>query len=227
MDGKAKDWAGFNEKYFRILLKYIFLPLLMAGVVLFFFHNFIGILVIVGSCFVVVLGFILLIVLKPLIVKKYPESTVPQAGYPSQREAERRMAAADNSDYFGGDLPCAETGSAPQYRSSQVPAYDMQKAVKLASLLNSLGMTEAQILATPKNPFVPQIWRMAGLFLLFAVCTGVVIGLGERFLGNSPVVDTVSSILGILSTLFAYKVVDPIMSAIHFRKAKRLLSARH
>lgn len=260
MRNTKKDWDSLNEKYFHVLMKFIFMPLLLAGVAIFFLHSGIGILLMVGACFVLVLGVFLLVLLKPLLVKKYPEnlpsrsvpvsdpSLVVDTGKPYEALSKIHKLAVDR---FSGRVDEAivyifrnhETAEElntyveeftqaealfslkfiDRHISENVPREEIRRVVDLEFSLNAISMTEQQVLESRKNPFVAPAWRRAGLFLLFAVCSGAVGGLGERYLGADPAITTVTAALGILSTIFAFRVAEPIMNAFHFRKAKRLL----
>lgn len=129
---------------------------------------------------------------------------------------------------YSEEFTAAEASAALQFIdrhiSQNCSREEIHNAVELAYSLQQVDMTEEEIRETEKNPFIPKMWRSAGLFLLFAVCVGVVVGLGERFLGDVSVVAIVASCLGIASTNFAFRVAGDIMTAIHFRKAKRLIA---
>lgn len=65
------------------------------------------------------------------------------------------------------------------------------------------------------------MWRAIGLFSLFVIFTGVVIGLGERFFGDMAMVDVTAGVLSLSSAFYAFKVTERFMPVHHFRNANR------
>lgn len=73
-ENTVKEWSDFTNKVFSILGKFFVIPLVIIGSLLCIFWNiFVGLLLIVGPCLIILLVALILIAFKPLIVKKYPD----------------------------------------------------------------------------------------------------------------------------------------------------------
>ena len=100
---------------------------------------------------------------------------------------------------------------------------ELKGVVDNAMRLAYLNMTEEQVLAAEKNPFVPKLLAWLGGLLLASVAVGVIAGLGSRLIPGEGTAQTVAAVLGCGTTLMVYKVVEHLMNTLRFRSVKRHL----
>lgn len=251
-DTKAIEWSDITNNVLGFLGKYILLPLVvLGGIVSLLGNGAIGLLILVGACVLFLLVALVLIVLKPFIIKKHPEKSEDtykiDITTPYEELSPFQKLAADHCD---GDLVEAfiymtenldeETQIAYTENLSSkealacVCAMDkilerehlkkkFDNALDLEYILANLDMTEEQIMSAEKNPFVPKLWRLLGGLFLACVVFGAIAGFGNRFVQDESIVETIAIISGCGATFFVYKVAMALINSIRFRKAKRIL----
>jgi len=106
----------------------------------------------------------------------------------------------------------------------KIPKKRRKAIISKNIMIAHMDMTEEQIAATEKNPFVPKLWISAGLLLFCSIGIGVVVGLGKRFLTDQSAIETISSLLGCVSTCLVFKVVADASNVFRFWKTKRIIS---
>jgi hypothetical protein len=248
---KPMEWADFTNKILGTAGKFVMLPLVVIGALLTLSGEVIGIAVRCGGCFLFVLLALTLVILKPILIKKYPEKRKdrymadPAAPYEALSPIQKLAV-----DQFNGNIEeaCAyvldnmDKAAQIEYTEnltqdeamaffrvmnrqmeSKYTKKEIKKLVDLEYALSYLHMTEEEILTAQKNPFTPKLWRRVGILLAIAVGIGVITGLGERFWWDSSVVGTVDMILGCAMTFYVWRVVEAIRQCSQFKKAKRAL----
>lgn len=76
-DTTATEWSDFTNKILGFLGKFILLPLVvLGGIVSLLGNGLIGMLIMLGSCFLFLLVVLVLVILKPILIKKYPEPEI-------------------------------------------------------------------------------------------------------------------------------------------------------
>lgn len=104
-----------------------------------------------------------------------------------------------------------------------MPSKELNTIVRQSYDLAHLDMSEEEVLSSKKNPFVPKLLGWTGGLLIACVTIGLILGLGNRLIGNESVVETISIFLSCGSTFFVYKVVALLVNCIRFQRVKRSL----
>ena len=249
-------WSDFTNKVLTKMGKFVLLPLVVIGALLVLSGEMIGIALLFGGCVVFLLVALTLVVFKPLLVKKYPESKsntpLPDKYIVDQSVPYEELSLIQKLavDQFEGDVVLAwEYVFTHEEKEKQVEytktineweacaAYkvikaqmnekftdkEFNKAIEVELILDTLEMTEEQVLMYEENPFFSDLWKWIGVLLLTSVAIGVVIGLGHRYIRDESAVDSVAALLGCGTTFVALKVVGLLLKGIRFHKAKRIL----
>lgn len=273
---EVKEWGDFTNKFLGNFGKFFLLPLVaLGGILCIVKQPMIGLALIFGAAILFLLAALLLVILKPMLVKKYPEpefhvqpvsirvelpgeepreETVMTTGkYRVSSSAPRKNLTRIQKlavDKCNGDLEASlhylftymsqedqeayTKNITPQEASAymsllnvkaklEMTEKELKKVVDDAVLLAHLDMTEEQILAAQKNPFVPKLWCWIGGLLVACIVVGFVVGLGKSLFQDESLANAVSTVLGCSTTFFVYKVVEMLTNSIRFRKAKRNL----
>ena len=89
--------------------------------------------------------------------------------------------------------------------------------------LTALKMTQEQLLATEKNPYVAKMWKWVVILAITCVAVVLTATFGGRLFRNNNLAESIATLLACAATFFAYRVADHLISFVHFRHAKRSL----
>ncbi len=130
-DEKPMEWGDFTNKVLGIIGKFVLIPLILIGSAFVFISPVIGLAIIFGSAFLFVGATLMLVIFKPVLIKKYPEPKKPEkpANFEQMSREERKKLPFQSSgeymvdpaepyeemnklhkfavDRFGGDLQLA------------------------------------------------------------------------------------------------------------------------
>ena len=248
---RPMEWAEFTNSLLSRLGKFIMLPLVVIGVLLCLGKNVgLGVLLISGGCMLLVLVALGLVIFKPLLIKKYPikrpdkykvDPTIPYEELSDFQKlavdhcdgdmVEAFVYMVDNLDEatqiaYTKDISSEEAAACLEGMNRVVERDNSEKerrdAVELEIALGCMQLTQEDVLATQKNPFVPKLWAWAGVLLAGCVAGGVVLGFGTKFFAQN-IVETVTVIIGVATTFVVFKVVSVLLNLIRFRRAKRII----
>ena len=245
------EWSEFTNGLLSRMGKFVMLPLVVIGVLLCLGNKVgLGTLILVVGCVLFVLVALGLVIFKPLLLKKYPierpdkykvDPTIPYEELSDFQKlavdhcdgdmVEAFIYMMDNLDEatqvaYTKDISSDEAAACLQGMNRMVERDHSEKerrdAVELEIALGCMQLTQEDVQAAEKNPFVPKLWAWAGVLLAGCVAGGVVLGFGTKFFAQN-IVETVTVIIGVATTFVVFKVVYVLLNLIRFRRAKRII----
>lgn len=246
------DWSAFTNKVLGTLGRCFLLPLVVFGGLLAFKGDAsTGVDVLFGASCVFLLAALGLAVFKPLLIKKYPEDSrekyIVDPHIPHEQLSPlQKIAVAycdgnlidacsymlENLDLqtqreYTAELTQEEAEACMVAFDRLITRTHTEKAVEeivdQEHRLTALKMTQEQLLAADKNPYVAKMWKWVGILAVTCVAVVLTATFGGRLFRNNSLAESIATLLACAATFFAYRVADLLISFIHFRHAKRSL----